>query len=121
LLPLLSYDRFVKSLYEVSIGLSPIVYAFEFSRGKSFGKILGYLDAKVPIIASDHADHGLFFSGESGVISNDPDRWIEAATFLLKDSCARNAMADRAFDLFRAQLTTPVAARKVSDFLHPLV
>lgn len=121
LLPLLSYERFVRSLYEVSIGLSPIVYAFEFSRGKSFGKILGYLDAKVPIIASDHADHGLFFSGESGVVSNDPARWVEAATVLLKDAGARNAMADKAFDQFRAQLTTPVAARRVSDFLRPLV
>ncbi len=121
LLPLLSYDRFVRSLHEVSIGLSPIVYAFEFSRGKSFGKILGYLDAKVPIIASDHADHGLFFSEHSGVISNDPDLWVEAATFLLNDAGARNAMAEKAFEQFRAQLTTPVAAREVSDFLRPLV
>jgi hypothetical protein len=121
LLPLLTYERFVRSLYNVSVGLSPIVYASEFSRGKSFGKILGYLDAKVPVIASDHADHCLFFSDETGIISNDQDRWIEGATRLLNDARARNIMADKAFELFRAHLTTPVVARKVSDFLRPLL
>ena len=121
LLPFMTYDRFVRSLYEVAIGLSPIVYASEFSRGKSFGKILGYLDAKVPVIASDHADHRLFFTDESGIISNDLDRWVEGATYLLNDAEARNRMADKAFELFRQRLTTPVVADKVAAFLRPLV
>jgi len=121
LFPLLIYDRFVRSLYDVSVGLSPIVYASGFSRGKSFGKILCYLDAKVPVIASDEADHRLFFSDESAIISNDSNKWVEGAAKLLDSPRTRNLMADKAFQLFRARLTTPVAASKVAKFLHPLV
>lgn len=121
LFPLMEYDDFIKSLYGVSIGLSPIMYQSEFSRGKSFGKILAYLDAKVPVIVSDEADHSLFFTPESGVVSNDIDVWVRRAVDLLGDADQRDAMAGRAFHDFATQLTTEAAASKVDGFLRDIV
>lgn len=118
--PLMDYDAFLSSLQDVAIGLSPIISSSPFSRGKSFGKILGYLDAKVPVIASDEADHALFFSARSGVVSNDPDAWIEAALALLADPERRNAMANAAFEAYRHRLSTRAAAQRVDGFLRDL-
>ncbi len=119
--PRLGYDDFLLSLRGVSIGLSPIITEAEFSKGKSFGKILGYLDAKVPVIVSEEADHALFFTPESGVVSNDLDVWVEQAGQMLDSAELRNQMADNAFRAFEGELTIEAAARKVDQFLRSLV
>jgi hypothetical protein len=82
-LPAMSYGRFLASLDNVAVGLSPICPENTFSRGKSFGKVLAYLDRGVPVVASDEADHRLFFHAGTGVISNDPEVWAEAVLSLL--------------------------------------
>lgn len=120
LIPLLSYDAFLRSLQDVSIGLSPIIFQSEFSRGKSFGKILGYLDAKVPVIVSDEADHGQFFTPESGVVSNDPEVWVRKAAEMLESVELRDRMADAAFHDFETRLTTETAAGLVDRFLRDI-
>lgn len=71
-LPRLGYDAYLASLREAAVGLSAIASGTGFGRGKSFGKILGYLDAKVPIVCSDAADHALFFREGTGIVSNAP-------------------------------------------------
>ncbi|MEY8842268.1 hypothetical protein AB9K41_24835, partial [Cribrihabitans sp. XS_ASV171] len=55
--PFMSYDEFLASLRDVAVGLSPVHPDSDFSKGKSFGKILAYLDAKVPVICSEAVDH----------------------------------------------------------------
>lgn len=121
LYPRFEYDDFLRSLRSVSIGLSPIMSEAEFSRGKSFGKILGYLDAKVPVIASDEADHAQFFTPESGVVTNDPAEWVRRAGQLLDDPRMRNAMAETAFHLFESRLTREAATDRVDAFLRGIV
>lgn len=121
LYPLMKYDDFIRSLYGVSIGLSPIIHQSEFSRGKSFGKILGYLDAKVPVIASDEADHALFFSPDSGVVSNDLGTWVDSAGAMLDQPVLRDSMASRAFHDFKTRLTTEAAAAQIDDYLKTLL
>ncbi len=121
LYPRFEYGDFLKSLRSVSVGLSPIMTQSEFSRGKSFGKILGYLDAKVPVIASDEADHAQFFTPESGVITNDPAEWVRKAGQLLDDAPLRNRMAENAFHLFESRLTREAAADRVDAFLRDIV
>ncbi|MFN3938748.1 MAG: glycosyltransferase [Gemmobacter sp.] len=119
LLPFMPYPAFVASLREVAVGLSAIVPR-GFSQGKSFGKILGYLDADVPVICSDAADHALFFAPGSGVVSNDPEVWAEAVADLLADPARRSAMAAAARARFLDELSLAAAARKVHAFLAPL-
>lgn len=121
MLPTLEYQDFLASLREVAVGLSPIVAQSEFSRGKSFGKILGYLDAGVPVVTSDEADHALFFTPESGVVSNDPAVWEQSVLALLADPDRRERMAEHAAETFRARLSIDAAARQVDRFLRTLL
>lgn len=116
--PPLSYDDFLLSLCEVAVGLSPISVQSPYSRGKSFGKILTYLDANVPVIASDEGDHSLFFDDASGVISNDPAVWADALVRLLSDPQARDAMAESAARKMEGQLSLSAAIDKVEASLR---
>lgn len=120
LMPFMAYGAFIATLREVAVGLSPIV-PVGFGRGKSFGKILAYLDAGVPVVCSDEADHALFFSADTGVVSNDPAIWVDAIVALLADPARRDAMAEAAGAAFADQLSTSVAGERLRDFLTPLV
>lgn len=119
--PTLAYGDFLMSLRDVAVGLSPIIAQSLFSRGKSFGKVLAYLDAAVPVVASDEADHALFFDPDSGVISNDIAVWQMAIMRLLDDPGARDAMAAHATTAMMAKLTTEAAAHQVDTFLRTLL
>ena len=115
------YDRFLCALDDVAVGLSPICPETPFSRGKSFGKVLAYLDRGVPVIASDEADHSLFFTPGTGIIGNDPALWAEAVEGLLGDAAARQAMADAGHAALCARLSTAAAARQVDRLLRGLI
>lgn len=119
--PSMSYSDFLLSLRSVSVGLSPIVAEDPFSRGKSFGKILGYLDAKVPIVCSDHADHALFFDAESGYVSNSEEYWQSCIISLLQNYTLRNEMAERAFLKLEQRLSIERASRLVGDFIKSII
>lgn len=116
--PPLTYDDYLTSLQDVAVGLSPVMSQTEFSRGKSFGKVLGYLDAKVPAIVSDEADHAQFFEPETGVVTNDISVWRQSALDLLASPERRTAMSDAAYDAFQQQLSLRAAATKVDRFLR---
>lgn len=120
-LPSLAYDRFLASLRSVSVGLSPIVAEAPFSRGKSFGKILGYLDAKVPVVCSDHADHALFFTGGSGFVGNDEGAWQTCIVDLIRNAALRDAVADRAFADFTRRLSLERATDLVGGFIKAVI
>lgn len=117
----LPYERFLTSLREVAVGLCPIIPSSPFSLGKSFGKVLGYLDARVPVICSDQADHALFFTPASGVVSEDPAVWSAETLRLLADAPAREAMASAAFADFEARLSQPAAARRLGEVLKRVI
>ncbi len=120
-LPRLGYDAYLASLREAAVGLSAIASGTGFGRGKSFGKILGYLDAKVPIVCSDAADHALFFREGTGIVSNAPDVWVDAVCALLDDPARRTAMSEAAHADFRTRLSVDAAAARLHDFLSELL
>jgi len=91
----MGYGRFLRSLGDVAVGLSPVITDNPFSRGKSFGKILAYLDRGVPVVAGDAVDHPLVLDPETAVLSNDPALCADAVCRLLDSPAARQAMADR--------------------------
>lgn len=121
LIPPMTYDDFLASLRDVAVGLSPIISASPFSRGKSFGKILGYLDARVPVIASDEGDHALFFDGRNGVVSNNLDEWAETASRWLRDPEERQQVSDAAFVDFQRRLSLDAAAARTDTFLRSII
>ena len=120
-MPYGSYRDYLSSFDDVALGLAPLNQKNAFSRGKSFGKVLAYLDARVPVIASAAGEHGAFFTDRTGVVSNDVDVWIETACRLLSDSAAREAMAQAAFDEYVRHLSREAAAAKVDVILRSLV
>lgn len=119
-LPMMPYDRFLKALDDVAVGLSPICPENAFSRGKSFGKVLAYLDRGVPVVASDAADHPLFFTARTGILSNDPAVWAEAIDRLLGDGDARQSLADAGLGALKNRLSTEAAAREIEAILRGL-
>ncbi|WP_425093906.1 glycosyltransferase family protein [Tropicimonas sp. S265A] len=115
------YADFIASLQETAVGLSAIIPSNAFSKGKSFGKILAYLSAGVPVIASDEVDHGAFFRPETGIVSNDPEVWAEKTIALLDDPALRNAMVQAAHADFRKHLTTEVAAEQLDRLCRAIL
>ena len=105
----------------MALGLAPLCPESPFSRGKSFGKVLAYLDARVPVIASDAGEHRAFFTERTGVVSNDRDHWVSAACHLLSDGERRGEMAGAAFEAYRRQLSISAAARRLDRILGRLI
>jgi hypothetical protein len=117
--PYLAYDKFLESLRSVAIGLAPLTDMDGFSSGKSFGKILAYIDCNVPVITHPVVDHPLFFRDwENGVLVETPQEWALAIAKLLGDPALREAMAVSArLDLER-RLSTEKAAHLIDKFLR---
>lgn len=113
--PAMAFPEYLASFDDVSLGLAPLCAETPFSRGKSVGKVLAYLDRHVPILASDAAEHGRIFRDKTAIVSNDPDVWVAEAAALLNDPCKRQAMADKAFALFQQRLSLEAATRHMVD------
>lgn len=116
--PSTKYRDYLASFDDVALGLAPLCAQAPFNRGKSFGKVLAYLDARVPVIASDACEHGRFFDPQSGVVSNDKGVWVDRMAALLADAPARQSMADRAFAQFQSRLSLEEAARRTDQILR---
>lgn len=114
----MDYGRFLASLDDVAVGLSPLCPDSPFSRGKSFGKVLAYMDRGVPAIVSDAADHAIGLPPGSAVVSNDTAAWVDAAARLLGDPQARQDMADRARATLEARFSPGAVARLVDPVLR---
>ena len=110
-------DAYLSSFDDVALGLAPLCAEAPFSRGKSVGKVLAYLDRHVPVIASDRGEHGRVFDAASGVVSNDPNIWVTRAAELLADPAARTAMAVAGFETFTKRLSDDAAAAQVAAIL----
>lgn len=113
-----NYRDYLASFDDVALGLAPLCPDAPFSRGKSFGKVLAYVDRHVPVIASDACEHARFFEPETGVVSNDPDVWIAALDRLLGNPAERQVLADAAFAQFEQRLSVTEAARRTDAVLR---
>lgn len=117
--PFQPYLQMIASMGEAAVGLNPICLESEYNKGKSFGKVLPYLAARVAVVASNALEMPLFFRhGETGYLAEGLDEWVEHAARLLRDPDLRQAIADRAYDAFLRELTVDAAARKVDRVLR---
>ena len=113
-----SISDYLASFDDVAIGLAPLATEAPFSRGKSFGKVLAYLDRAVPVVGSDACEHGRFFTPKTGVLSNDATHWVDALDRLLRDAAARQSMANAAFKAFQDRLSVAAAASGTDKVLQ---
>ena len=111
--PRLPFARYLTSFDDVALGLAPLSLTTPFSRGKSVGKVLAYMDRHVPIIASEAGEHRRVIQPGAGILSNDPDVWIAEAAALLADPGRRQTMAERAFERFQSTLSDDAVARRM--------
>lgn len=109
------YTAFLASLDDVAVGLAPLCPETPFSRGKSFGKVLAYLDRQVPVVASDACEHPGFFTLETGVVSNDVTDWVKETLTLLRSAHLRQTIADAAFAAFASRLSVEAAAVQMAS------
>lgn len=119
-IPSLRYDAYLSRVAESSVGLQPVSPEHEFSRGKSFGKLLAYLSGQVAVVASRAVDHPLFFRhGDNGYL---PDHtvteWTSAIVDLLTDPERRCRVATRGWDDFGARLTSDFFASRLDAILR---
>lgn len=119
--PAMDFSAYLASFDDVALGLAPLSAETPFSRGKSVGKVLAYLDRHVPIIASDAGEHRKVFQPGTGIVSNDPDVWVCQAARLLAEPRRRQALADRAFAMFQSTLSVEAATRRMAGLLDTCV
>jgi glycosyltransferase involved in cell wall biosynthesis len=117
------YRAFIESLSGASVGLHPVCLENEYSQGKSFGKLLAYLAADVPIVTTDAVDHGLFFRDRvNGIlVSNDVSEWADSCHQLLTDPELSARLVARARRDFLRRLTTERASELVDQTLRSVV
>lgn len=109
--PPMTFRRFTRTLRRAAVGIQMLSADNEFSRGKSFGKILNYLAAGVAVVASRGADHARFFtSGVNGMLADSLEEWSSAITLLLQNPQRRRTMTELAFRDFRDRLALEVVA-----------
>lgn len=119
-LPLMNYDDYMDKVAESAIGLQPVCLANEFSRGKSFGKVLAYLAGQVAVVASDAVDHPLFFRhGENGFLAGESvEDWVAPIVKLCEDATLRAEIALAGWQDFHTRLTTNVFAHRLDPILR---
>jgi glycosyltransferase involved in cell wall biosynthesis len=103
--------------------LQPVCLNNEFSRGRSFGKILAYLSGQVAVVASDAVEHPRFFRhGENGFLASDTvDDWVDPIVRLCEDKALRGSVALAGWNDFHARLTTDVFAQRLDLILKSVV
>lgn len=119
-IPPLAYDAYLAKVAESSVGLQPISMHSEFSRGKSFGKLLAYLAGQVAVVASDAVDHPRFFDhGRNGFLAGQAVHdWVDPIVRLIEDHELRGRVARAGWDSFQSRLTTDVFARLLDPILR---
>ena len=112
------FSDYLASFDDVAVGLAPLSSDTPFSRGKAFGKVLAYLDRRVPVIASDVGEYSAFFDQSSGVVSNAPEVWAKAITALLENPLERQTMADTAYQHFKSRLSLESVTSETDTILR---
>jgi hypothetical protein len=116
------YAQFLASLEDIAVGLAPLIDLDGFSGGKSFGKVLAYMDRGVPVLTHGVVDHPLFFeSGVNGWMADGRCDWAEAIARLLTDADERQRLADAARAHLQRRLSTREAAMRIDGVLRGVI
>lgn len=121
--PFCSYRKLLQCLEPMHIGLVPLVPELSpFSAGKSFGKVLAYLDARVATVASNCVDHPLFFRHRcNGMLATNVAEWSNAIDELAANLQRTAVIAEQARQGYLRRLTDKAAAKLIDQFLRSLI
>ncbi len=115
-------SEFVASLNEVAVGLHVLAPTSHFAEGKSFGKVLAYLAADVPIVASDLHENPHFFKHRlNGMLVKTHEQYVEAIRELVRDGALRDAIADGGHTSFRDELSIDAIAKRTDTLFRALI
>jgi glycosyltransferase involved in cell wall biosynthesis len=121
-LPSLPYAGFLNALNDVAVGLNPVVDLEGFSAGKSFGKVLGYLERGVPSINHSNVDHPLFFDHmHNGILADDVESWVSHIIALLNDPVLRENIAQAGRVSMQQRLSVTAFTDSVEAILRAVV
>lgn len=114
------YQQYLDKVAESAVGLQPIAPQNDFSRGKSFGKILAYLAGQSVVAASDAVDHPLFFEhGQNGYLpKHSVSEWADCIVGMLENPSERERVALNGWKDFHARMTTDYFAQKLDTILR---
>ena len=118
-LPKLPYHKFISALERATVGLAPLYIDGEcFNSGKSFGKVLAYISAGVPVVATNAVDHELFFNnGVNGFIADDVSGMAEYILTLLDNPTLRDDITRTAKRDLQQQLSLQAFSVRALDFV----
>ena len=112
------YSEYLCSFDDVAVGLAPLAWETPFSRGKSFGKVLAYLDRSVPVVSSAGGEFTQFFDQRNGTLATNIPDWVAVLERLLDQPELRQAMADRAHAAFVDRLSLTAVALQTDAILR---
>lgn len=118
-IPTMPYEAYLEKVAQVAVGLQPVCLDNDFSRGRSFGKILAYLAGQVAVVASDAVDHPLLFrDGANGfLVRENVDDWVKAIVPLVEDPALRSRVALAGWEDLHKRLTTD----RFANLLNPIL
>jgi hypothetical protein len=112
--PPMSYPKFVRTLGHVAVGLAPMSVKLPYNEGKSLGKVLAYLSARVALVGESRLELPTVVKhGVDGMLATTREDWIEQTHELIVDNVYRSAVASAGFKLFLRELTTDAVAARV--------
>jgi hypothetical protein len=118
-IPHMPYADFVKELACVDVGLNPVCLENDYNTGKSFGKLLAYMLAGVPVVTTNCLDYPIFFKHlqSAALVGNTMDEWVHAISQLISDDALSMQLATQAQQDMELKLHTSVAARLTAKAL----
>jgi hypothetical protein len=121
-IPRMPYDDFIQLLTQGAVGIAPLIIDGDcFNAGKSFGKILAYIAAEVPVVASNAVDHALFFqNGENGFLASEIEQWGDHVVRLLMEPELRDIIAANAKIQLQKELSIDAFSTKLYEFVTAL-
>ena len=120
----LGYRSYIRELGTAAIGLNPSSQETPNGQGRSFGKVLGYIAARVAVVTANVADYPEFFRhGSNALLAGESDvaQWTEHCLRLLGDAELRVRLTDQALQDLKERLTTETAARRVDGILRKML
>lgn len=111
-----SLDTQCSDLLECDIGLAPLPDN-RFTRGKCGFKILQYLAAGLPVVASPVGVNGDFIhKSRAGLIAATPEQWKNAIVKMVQDAALRNQLGQNTRQ-FVQQYDTAVLAKRFCEII----